>query len=442
MSHAHNVGPEKTQNEPLQGWRGVIRAFATPAAGVMFFLGFGSGLPFLLVGVTLGIWLREAGVSLVNIGLISIASWFYLVKFLWAPLLDRFPLPFLGRRRGWLLISQMGVAICLAALALIGPVNEVLFIALITAASFFGATQDIVVDAYRIEIGNAAEQAALASVATLGYRIGLIAAGVGALYTAEAFNWQIAYFAMAALMLVPLIATILAAEPAYHAPTRRINVGQSFTEPFVDFFSRFGAPMALGVMIFVGLSKFPDQVIGTMAGPFYLDSGFTKADIATVSKLFGVWIGIGGAMLGGAGAAIFGIRRMLLVGVIAVGLSNLAFLAMAYNPGELWAFYLAISADNLSQGFGGVVLVAFISTLTSQQHTATQFALLGSLAFLPGKMASAVAGYWVESLGYASFFVVSSFTVLPALLLLLWLWPRIGPKSLEPTVSAQENSPS
>ena len=411
--------------QDFKGWRGIARAFATPAAGAMFFLGFGSGLPFLLVGVTLGIWLRESGVSLVNIGLISIASWFYLVKFLWAPLIDRYPLPFLGRRRGWLLVSQLGVAVFLAAMAMVGPGNEVLFVVLITTVTFFGATQDIVVDAYRIEIGSEAEQAALASVATLGYRIGLIAAGVGALFTAEAMNWQFAYFAMAALMLIPVLTTLLAAEPSWQAPVRKVDLQQSFSEPFVDFFARFGAPLAIALMVFVGLSKFPDQVIGTMAGPFYLDSGFTKVDIATVSKLYGVWIGIGGAMLGGAGAAIFGIRRMLLVGIIAVGLSNLAFLAMAYNPGKLWAFYLAISADNLSQGFGGVVLVAFISTLTSQQHTATQFALLGSLAFLPGKVASSVAGYWVESLGYASFFIASSVTVLPALLLLLWLWPRI-----------------
>lgn len=419
--------------------REVARAFTTPAAGAMFFLGFGSGLPFLLVGVTLGIWLRESGVSLVNIGLISIASWFYLFKFLWAPLIDRFPLPFLGRRRGWMLVSQLGVAVFLLAMAKIGPANEPLFIAFICVASFFGATQDVVVDAYRIEIGGPAEQAALASVATLGYRIGLIAAGVGALFAAQALNWEIAYMAMAALMLVPAIATLFAAEPRWHGQARKIDLQHSFTEPFIDFFKRFGAPMALALMIFVGLSKFPDQVIGTMAGPFYLDSGFTKADIATVSKLYGVWIGIGGAMLGGAGAAAFGIRPMLLIGVIAVGLSNMAFLAMAYNPGKLWAFYLAISADNLSQGFGGVVLVAFISTLTSQQHTATQFALLGSLAFLPGKMASSAAGYWVESLGYASFFVASSITVIPALLLLLWLWPRINTGQIKPDVIDAKN---
>lgn len=422
LSEANNVSNRLNE---------VLRAFATPAAGAMFFLGFGSGLPFLLVGVTLGIWLRESGVSLVNIGLISIASWFYLFKFLWAPLIDRFPLPFLGRRRGWMLLSQLGVALALLAMAQVGPANESVFIALICIASFFGATQDVVVDAYRIEIGGPAEQAALASVATLGYRIGLIAAGVGALFAAQALNWEIAYLAMAALMLLPPVATLLASEPTQRAEVRRVDVQHAFTEPFVDFFKRFGPAMAIALMIFVGLSKFPDQVIGTMAGPFYLDSGFTKADIATVSKLYGVWIGIGGAMLGGAGAAAFGIRPMLLIGVIAVGLSNIAFLAMAYNPGKLWAFYLAISADNLSQGFGGVVLVAFISTLTSQQHTATQFALLGSLAFLPGKVASSVAGYWVESLGYASFFLTSSLTVIPALLVLLWLWKRIDPAQIK-----------
>ncbi len=409
------------------GARGIWRAFGTPAALTMLFLGFGSGLPFLLVGVTLAIWQREVGFSLTEIGLMSAASWLYLFKFLWAPLLDRYPLPFLGRRRGWLLVAQVGVTLFLAAMALLGPKNaEFLFVLLMVAASFFGATQDIVVDAYRIEIAPPQAQAALAAMSTLGYRIAFITAGAGALYLANFFGWRVAYLVMALLMLLPILATFFCAEPQAFVETRRLNFAEAFAAPFAEFFARHGIVFAVALLLFVGLFKFPDQVIGVLAGPFYLDSGFTKVDIANVSKLYGVWIGIFGAFLGGVGTAVIGVRPMLLIGALAVASSNIAFLLMAQNPGQLWAFYAAITADNVSQGLGGVVLVAFMATLTHPAHTATQFALLVSLAFLPGKFVSALSGYLVENLGYAGFFMMSSVTIIPALLLLIWLWPRIA----------------
>ncbi len=425
------VAKKEAAPENYSGVRGIARAFGTPAALTMFFLGFGSGLPFLLVGVTLAIWQREVGFTLTDIGLMSAASWLYLLKFLWAPLLDRYPLPFLGRRRGWLLISQMGVGFFLAAMAILGPKNaELVFVLLMVATSFFGATQDIVVDAYRIEIAPHSAQAALAAMSTLGYRIALITAGAGALYVANFFDWRTAYLVMALLMLLPMGATLLGHEPNVaqetYLETQRLDFAQAFSAPFAEFFSRHGVMLASALLIFVGLFKFPDQVIGVIAGPFYLDSGFTKLDIANVSKLYGVWIGIFGAFLGGVGVAVVGIRPMLLIAALAVAGSNVAFLLMAQNPGQIWAFYAAISADNISQGFAGVVLVAFMATLTHPAHTATQFALLVSLAFLPGKLASAISGYLIETLGYANFFLMSTVTVIPALLLLLWLWPRIG----------------
>jgi MFS transporter, PAT family, beta-lactamase induction signal transducer AmpG len=414
-------------SENYAGVRGILRAFGTPAALTMLFLGFGSGLPFLLVGVTLAIWQREVGFSLTDIGLMSAASWLYLFKFLWAPLLDRYPLPFLGRRRGWLLVSQVGVAFFLAAMALLGPKNaEFLFVLLMIAASFFGATQDIVVDAYRIEIAPPQAQAALAAMSTLGYRIALITAGAGALYLANFFGWRFAYLAMAVLMLLPVVTTFFSVEPRSYSEPQRLNFAEAFTAPFAEFFGRHGTALALALLLFVGLFKFPDQVIGVLAGPFYLDSGFTKVDIANVSKLYGVWIGIFGAFLGGTGVAVIGVRPMLLIAALAVAGSNIAFLLMAQNPGQLWAFYAAITADNVAQGFGGVVLVAFMGTLTHPAHTATQFALLVSLAFLPGKFVSALSGYLVEKLGYSGFFMMSTITVVPALFLLIWLWTRIG----------------
>lgn len=393
----------------------------------MLCLGFGSGLPFLLVGGTLSTWLRDTGVALSVIGLISYASFFYVLKFLWAPLIDRYPLPFLGRRRGWLVFSQVLLMGSLAAMALIGPDGSLgLFVALACVTAFAGATQDTVVDAYRIEIAPVDSQAALAATYIFGYRLALIMSGAMALYLAELLSWKGAYLTMAACVLLPLTAVLLSREPEAHPlAVREIRIVDAFIQPFREFFSRNGIWLALALLAFVGLFKLPDQMIGVLAGPFYLDSGYTKADIATVSKLYGVWIGIFGAFLGGICTAAFNLRPMLVVAAIAVALSNVSFLLMANNPGQTWAFIAAISADNLSQGFAGVILVAFMSSITNRHFTATQYALLASLANLPGKFIGGLSGYMVEATSYSYFFILSTFSVLPTLLLLAWLWNRI-----------------
>ncbi len=395
----------------------------------MLLLGFGSGLPFLLVGGTLSIWLRDVGIGLSTIGLISYASFFYVLKFLWAPLVDLYPMPVfgrLGRRRGWLLASQLLLLLGLAAMGLQGPTASMsTFLVLVGIASFAGATQDIVVDAYRIEIAPMEAQAALAATYNLGYRVAMILSGAGVLYLSELSNWQVAYLTMAALVLLPILATVLSREPDQTQIARHLNFGTAFVQPFREFFTRNGVLLALALLAFVGLFKFPDQMIGVIAGPFYLDSGYTKGDIANVSKLYGIWIGIGGAFLGGVGVAMFKVRRMLVVAAIAVAVSNLAFLLMAQHPSQLWAFFVAISADNLSQGFAGTVLVAFMSGLTHRHFTATQYALLVSLANLPGKFVGGLSGFIVEATSYQSFFLLSAVSVIPTLALLAWLWPRI-----------------
>jgi PAT family beta-lactamase induction signal transducer AmpG len=415
-----------------KGWSGIRRAFGTPSAVTMALLGFGCGLPFLLIASqTLSTRLRDVGLDLGSIGLISLASFFYLLKFLWAPIIDRYALPltaFLGRRRSWLLVAQVVVMFGLFGLAYVQPEHGVAsVVGWVLLASFAGATQDSVVDAYRIEIAPEQAQAALAATYTLGYRIGLILAGAGALYLAEFESWKIAYLAMSSLMLLPILATLFSREPDAPVSTvvRRIDFAGAFWQPFSSFFTANGVAMALALLMFVGFYKFPDQVIGVMAGPFYLDSGYSKADIATVSKLYGVWMGIAGAFLGGVAVAALGFRRMLLVAALGVALSNLAFLLMAHHPAQLWAFYAALTADNLFQGFAGTVLVAFMSSLTDRNFTATQFALLVSLANLPGKFVGGVSGYIVEATSYATFFMLSATTVVPTLLLLAWLWPRI-----------------
>lgn len=415
-----------------KGWRGIRAAFATPSAATMALLGFGCGLPFLLIASqTLSTRLRDVGLDLGSIGLISLASFFYLLKFLWAPLIDRYAFPltaFLGRRRSWLLVAQVVVMVGLLALGFMRPELGVGgLVTWVLIASFAGATQDSVIDAYRIEIAPENAQAALAATYILGYRIGLIVSGAGALYLAEFEGWKFAYLAMAGLMLLPIITTLLCREPqpAGGTTVREIDVGAAFWQPITSFFTGNGVVLATVLLLFVGLYKFPDQVIGVMAGPFYLDSGYTKADIATVSKLFGVWMGIAGAFVGGVAVAAFGFRRMLFVAALGVALSNLAFLLMAHNPGRIWAFYAALSADNLFQGFAGTVLVAFMSSLTDRNFTATQFALLVSLANLPGKFVGGVSGYIVQASSYSTFFVLSALTVIPTLLLLAWLWRRI-----------------
>lgn len=420
---------EPTRKHAPHGWRGVREAFRTPAALVLFFFGFGCGLPFLLLGATLSTWLRRAGLDLGLIGLISYAGMFYTFKFLWTPLLDRYRAPWfgaLGRRRGWLMLSQVILFIVLVGMALLGPNTSLpLFIALIAIAAFAGATQDTIVDAYRIEIAPLEAQGALAATYVLGYRIALLVSGAGALFLAKFYTWQAAYLIMATLMVLPLFTTRFAPEPALSNTDAQDGVASTFIAPFVEFFRHNGWALGLALLAFVGLYKFPDQMIGVISGPFYLDSQFDEGDIATVSKLYGVWVGIAGSFLGGVAIAAWGMRLPLLIATLAVAISNLLFILMSVYPGEMWSFVAAISGDNLSQGFAGTVLVAFMSGLADKHYTATQYALLSSLANLPGKVVGGLSGFMVNAWGYTAFFTTSAVVVIPTLLLLFWLWNRL-----------------
>ncbi len=408
-------------------WRRTLAAFATPSAPSLLFLGFGCGLPFLLVGYTLSIWLREVRLDLGVIGLVSYVSLFYTLKFVWAPLLDRVPAPgfsWLGRRRGWMFLAQLLLALALAGMGSFGPAPALgVFVALMALAALAGATQDTVVDAYRIEIAPLEAQGALAAMYTLGYRLGLIAGGAGTLYLADAVGWRQAYLVTAGLMVMPMVAVLLSREPEATpgACEPVVPLADAFVGPFREFFSRNGVVLALALLGFVGLFKLPDQILGVMAGPFYHDTGYTKSQIATVSKIYGVWIGIAGAMLGGAAVAAFGPRRLLLPAALAVAGSNLLYIVMSLYPGALAAFVLAISGDNFAQGFAGAVLVAFMSGLASHRYTATQYALLSSLANLPGKLLGGLSGYMVDAWSYTGFFLFSTLSIVPTLLLLRWL---------------------
>ena len=409
----------------------VWRAFAQPAAWTMLFFGFSSGLPFLLVAGTLAYWLRENQIDIKSITMIASAGMTYAFKFLWAPLLDHWRLPLLhrlGRRRGWLLFAQLGVIAGLLAMAAITPTQLSPFVAAALAVAFFGATQDIAVDAYLIEIAPLAERGALVATYSLGYRIGLLVAGALALIAADHISWRMIYVGMALAMLIPVMANLIAREPAEIAPSPlrwSEAMRNAIIDPFADFFRRYPWQLATVALLFILIFKIPEQAtIGGVMSPFYRDMGFSLTAIGAVTKIYGVAIGIAGVFLGGAAVARFGVWPTLLTAVIVCGSCNLLYLLLIAHPGDLWTLTAVISAENFTLGFLNPPTVAFLSSLVNRQHTATQYALLVSLVNLPGKVLGFFAGSIVAAAGYAHFFVLTVLMVVPAAALCIWLWPR------------------
>lgn len=410
----------------------VWRAFAQPAAWTMLFFGFSSGLPFLLVAGTLAFWLKQNGVELAKITMIASAGMLYVFKFLWAPLLDHWQLPGfrrLGRRRGWLLFAQLGVAAGLLAMAAITPAQLSAFVVATLAVAFFGATQDIAVDAYRIEIASIESQGALVATYSLGYRVGLLVAYAFALALADHHvSWSAVYVIMAAVMIVPVGANLIVREPvvALLAPGRwREAMRNAVVDPFVDFFRRYPWQLAAVTLLFILLFKIPEQAtIGGIMSPFYVDMGFSLTAIGAITKVYGVAIGIAGVFVGAAATTRFGVWPTLLVAIIVCGCSNLFYLLLMTHQNDLWMLTAVISAENFTLGFLNPPTVAFLSSLVNRQHTATQYALLVSLVNLPGKILGFFAGSIVAATGYAHFFVLTVLAVVPAAALCVWLWSR------------------
>lgn len=418
----------------------VWKAFSQPSAVTMFFFGFASGLPFLLVAGTLAYWLKESGIELKNITMIASAGLTYALKFLWAPLVDRWQLPAFGRlgqRRGWLLLGQVGVLIGLLVMAATTPAHLQIFIIATLVVAFAGATQDIAVDAYRIEIASPAEQGALVVTYSFGYRVALILSGALALFMADHMPWPTVYRFMALAMLIPIVANLLAHEPNVQR-IRAENWPQAMRlgviEPFADFFRRYGIALTIAILLFVLLFKIPEQaLVGGIMGPFYLDHGFSKTAIGAITKVYGVAIGLTGALLGGIAVVRWGVRRPLLAGIVLGAASNLLNLLLIAHPGSISTLTLVISIENLTQGFLGTAAVAYLSSLVNRQYTATQYALLSSMVNLPGKVLGFFAGGIAEALGYGAYFVIATIAVLPATLLFVWLWPRFKPSELAST---------
>ena len=423
-------------------WRESLRVYLEPASLRMLALGFSAGLPLLLVLGTLSFRLREAGIDRATIGFLSWVGLAYGFKWVWAPLVDRVPIPlltrWLGRRRSWLLLAQLGIVGGLVAMALGNP-QQGLFA--VTAAAlvvaFSSATQDIALDAFRIESAETEKQAALAATYQTGYRLAMIWAGAGVLWLAAGAEtagsgyqnqaWMTAYLVMAASMLVGIVTVLLAPEPVPVAQPSPRTPGewlrQTLVDPFADFFRRYRWQAAL-ILSLIAVYRISDIVMGIMANPFYVDMLYTKAEVAAVTKIYGVIMTLVGAWIGGVLSMRFGVMRILMAGAVMSAVSNLLFAWLAGHGHDVNALIVVVSADNLAGGIASAAFVAYLSSLTNIQYSATQYALFSSLMLLLPKFVAGWSGAFVDQFGYATFFTSTALLGVPVLVL-VWLAGRM-----------------
>lgn len=501
-----------------RGWLDTLEAFIHPRVITMLFLGLSAGIPILLIFSSLGLWLREAGVERSAVTFFSWAALGYSFKFVWAPLIDKLPVPFLtrllGRRRAWILVAQFSIIAAIAWMALVDPAagqSSLTWMALAAVLlGFSSATQDIVIDAYRIESADKDLQAMMSSTYIAGYRIGMLIAGAGALYLASylgsekgSYNytaWMWTYLAMSAVMLIGVATTLIIPEPEInkenqeHHSTREhlgflflfaiavagfiatfffsadiaktikesltelfnnkhlasflietlrlvlavciagiiaVTVSKSglvnqqmvhstYVDPLKDFFQRYGLNTALILLALIGVYRISDIVLGVISNVFYQDLGFTKDEIATVVKTFGLFMTIAGGFLGGVLAVRYGVMRILFVGAVLTVVTNLLFVWLANSGNDITLLYAVISADNLTGGLATAAFVAFLSALTNIKFTAIQYAIFSSLMTLFPKILGGYSGSMVDSIGYVNFFLFASAIGLPVLFL-VWL---------------------
>jgi PAT family beta-lactamase induction signal transducer AmpG len=419
------------KDRPLKSWREALLVYTRPRVIGMIFLGFSAGLPFLLVFSTLSAWLRDEGTTRTVIGFFSWVGITYSIKVFWAPIIDRLPFPLLtrllGKRRSWMLVAQIGIALGLAGMALVDTQTQLTQLALLAVlVAFSSSTQDIVIDAYRIEAVDRESQGAMAATYVFGYRLALLVAGAGAFYIAEFNSWRVAYLSMAALMGIGMLTTLIIQEPQHIATSKTKTPAATFSlrlknwfsiaiiEPFAEFFSRNGK-IALLILLLIAIYKLSDITMGVMANPFYLDLGFSKTEIANISKIFGFFMTIAGAALGGILVARYGMMRPLLLGAVMVALTNMLFAVLAISEPSLTLLAIVISTDNLSGGLAASAFIAYLSSLTNQAYTATQYALFSSLMTLPAKLLGGFSGIVVDTQGYFTFFVYAAVIGLPAI---------------------------
>tara|TARA_B100001094_G_scaffold328291_1_gene388357 strand:- start:1646 stop:3052 length:1407 start_codon:yes stop_codon:yes gene_type:complete len=430
---------------------------------ILFFLGFSSGLPYLLIFSTLSFWLRKAGIERATIGFLSWITIIYGFKWIWAPLVDRIKLPLLtryfGRRRSWLLVAQLLLILATFNMSQSDPIDHLSYLVLCAIViAFASATQDIVIDAFRIESAPESMQAALAATYIMGYRLAMIVSGAGSLLIASTYQtegvyqleaWQNTYFVMSLLMIIGLITTFFATEPEvdlskdkqatqdrlerlslyFPQPIARFLTWahESFIAPFQDFFIRFGTS-AFIILSLIACYRIADIVMGVMANVFYVDMGFLEHEIATISKFYGVIMTITGALIGGVVLAKFGTLRTLLLGAVLVAATNLLFIVQYYAGHNTLLLTVVISIDNLSAGLATSAFVAYLSSLTNAGYSATQYALLSSLVVLLPKFIAGFSGLFVEHFGYPIFFFGTAILGIPVAGLILVIMKQPDPK--------------
>ncbi len=387
----------------------------------MVFLGFSAGLPHPLLFATLTLWLASAEVSISEITMFGWVGIIYAIKFLWAPMLDRLRLPgltsLIGQRRSWMLLTQAIILVGLIYMSFLQPESDLIFLAYMSIiVAFASASQDVAIDAYRIEIAESKFQAVLGASYQLGYRISALTSGAGALYLASFYDWKLTYQIMSMFMLVGIMTVIMIPEST--KPIEKDNnsgwLKKILIEPFAEFFKRNGY-WSLFLLMFIAIYRVSDLIIGIAANPFYADLGFNLSEIATVTKVFGFTITIIGAFIGGLTVARFGISNLLIISSILLTVTNLFFLFLNNAGPSLPALVLTISADNFALGFSGTVFIAFLSSLTSRYFTASQYALFTSVMFLPGITLSGFSGQIIESSGWSTLFIYSALLGMPSI---------------------------
>ena len=437
-----SASPAETPTPPSPPWRDALKVYLEPATLRMLALGFSAGLPLLLVLGTLSFRLREAGIDRTTIGYLSWVGLAYGFKWVWAPLVDRLPLPplttLLGRRRGWLLLAQCMVIAGLAGMAVNDPrhgLTPLVWCALVVA--FGSATQDIALDAFRIESAEPRKQAALAAAYQTGYRLAMIWAGAGVLWVAAwaevapavaatgaaAYQngaWKTAYLVMAGSMAVGVITVLLSPEPVPGALPKARSAAEwlrnVLVEPFADFIRRYRWQAVL-ILSLIAIYRISDVVMGIMANPFYVDMGFTKDQVASVSKIYGVIMTLVGAFVGGVLSMRLGVMRVLMMGAVLSAASNLLFAWLAGHGHDLYALIAVVSADNLAGGIASAAFIGYLSSLTNVNYSATQYALFSSMMLLLPKFLAGYSGLFVDHFGYATFFNATAALGLPVLVL-------------------------
>lgn len=444
-----------SQSEKVS-WLKSCKIYLEKRVAILFFLGFSAGLPILLVFSTLSFWLREAGVSRASIGFFSWIALAYAFKWIWSPFVDRLSIPlltqWLGRRRSWLLISQISITSAIIGMAVSDPQqNLTFFVVCALIVAYSSATQDIVIDAFRIESAPEKFQAAMAAAYMTGYRLAMIMAGAGSLAIAALYSdtdayqlsaWSTSYFVMAACMTVGIITTFVAKEPQYeskHEQQLQASLSPNMNKktksaierfmtwlkiaiilPFSDFFQRYGKH-ALLILLLIGTYRISDIVMGIMANPFYVDMGYTKGEVAAISKVFGVIMTLVGAGLGGILLTRYSTYSILFLGGLLVVITNFIFAILAFVGKDLTLLTLIISMDNISAGIATTAFITYISKLTNIEFSATQYALFSSMMLLFPKFIAGFSGVYVDSFGYINFFIGSALIGVPVLALIVLL---------------------